>query len=556
MKINLDKIPLDDKKVFDLINSGKTAGIFQISAKPTTELCKEMKINNFEDIVAAIALVRPGPSKSGMTKDFIKRKHGAKWKAIHPIYEDVTKYTYGILVYQEQVMQVISRVAGLPESTADKIRKVIAKKRTAKEFKPYWEQFRDGCKKMKTLSQKEAKHFWDGLLEWASYGFNRSHSVAYAMIGYQTAWLKANYPVEFICACLSFAELDDNKDDDKRQKGELFKEIMEHNITIMSPKVGFSDSTKWLVKNNKLYVPFIEISGFGEHQANKCIKSKAINKPKLVGFFPGKKYIASPQVRNKTELILDELKVHDPEAIPDNKILSKYIPFDISNEQSGDHTIKSLGFKPSKNISSKWKPLDISKKEIPRGLIQRIRFSNDNLLKCEKCKLRNECDEPIMPSLGLYNVVINGEAPGPKENKYKRGFYEKAPAGKLLWEELAKYNLNRRMFHITNCVKCYPSITKTPKAKHIESCNPWLIEELKQLKTKLILAFGNTSVKAFTDRDSGIMNLSGTTEWIPSIEAWICWCLHPAAVARKGSNREYFERGIKNFAEKFKLLRK
>ena len=328
-KLNLDKIPLDDKKVFDLINFGKTAGIFQISAKPTTELCKEMKINNFEDIVAAIALVRPGPSKSGMTKDFIKRKHGAKWKPIHPIYEEVTKYTYGILVYQEQVMQVISRVAGLPESTADKIRKVIAKKRTAKEFKPYWEQFRDGCKKMKTLSQKEAKHFWDGLLEWASYGFNRSHSVAYAMIGYQTAWLKANYPVEFICACLSFAELDNNKDDESKQKRKLFKEIMEHNITIMPPKVGFSDPIKWVVKDNKLYVPFIEITGFGEHQANKCVKSKAINKPKLVGFFPGKKYIAPPQTRNKTELILDELKVHDPKAIPDNKILSKYIPFDI-----------------------------------------------------------------------------------------------------------------------------------------------------------------------------------------------------------------------------------
>jgi len=328
-KFNLDKISLNDKKVFDLINSGKTAGIFQISAKPTTELCKEMKINNFEDIVAAIALVRPGPSKSGMTKDFIKRKHGAKWKAIHPIYEDVTKYTYGILVYQEQVMQVISRVAGLPESTADKIRKVIAKKRTAKEFKPYWEQFRNGCKKMKTLSQKEAKHFWDGLLEWASYGFNRSHSVAYAMIGYQTAWLKANYPVEFICACLSFAELDNNKDDESRQKRELFKEIMGHNITIMPPKVGLSDSTRWIVKDNKLYVPFIEITGFGEHQASKCVKSKAINKPKLVGFFPGKKYIAPLQTRNKTELILDELKVHDPKIIPDNKILSKYIPFDI-----------------------------------------------------------------------------------------------------------------------------------------------------------------------------------------------------------------------------------
>ena len=296
-----------------------------------------MKINNFEDIVAAIALVRPGPSKSGMTKDFIKRKHGAKWKAIHPIYEDITKYTYGIIVYQEQVMAVIHRVAGLSESMADKIRKVIGKKRDVKEFAPYKKQFVEGCEEQKTLSKKEAETFWEALKEHAGYSFNRSHSVAYAMIGYQTAWLKANYPIEFICACLSFAELDNNKDDESRQKQELFKEIMEHDITIMPPKVGFSDATRWVVKNNKLYIPFIEISGFGEQQANKCIKSKVVSKPKLVGFFPGKKYTAPPQVRNKTELILDELKVHDPEIMPDNKILSKYIPFDIGKIDIIDH---------------------------------------------------------------------------------------------------------------------------------------------------------------------------------------------------------------------------
>jgi len=329
---NLDHIELDDKKTFDLINSGKTAGMFQISATPTTALCKEMGINNFEDIVAAVALVRPGPSGSGMTKDFIKRKHGEKWEAMHPVYEEVTKHTYGILVYQEQVMRVISQVAGLPESTADKIRKVIAKKRTAKEFKPYWEQFRDGCKKMKTLSLKEAEEFWHGLLEWASYGFNRSHSVAYALIGYQTAWLKANYPIEFICACLSFAEFDDKSNDPAKQKRPLLEEIMQYGITVMPPKIGLSNPIKWVIKDDKLYVPFIEISGFGEHQAKKCKDAKSAAKPKLEGFYFGKKYIAPPKARNQTELALDELKAHDPNKMPSKTVISKYLDFDIDKK--------------------------------------------------------------------------------------------------------------------------------------------------------------------------------------------------------------------------------
>ena len=325
-KFNLDDIPLDDQKTFDLINSGKTAGIFQISAVATTQLSKEIHIDNFEDIVAAVALVRPGPTKSGMTKDYIKRKHGEKWQSLHPIYEEVTKYTHGILVYQEQVMQVISKVAGLSESTADKIRKVIGKKRDAKEFEPFWKQFRDGCKEQKTLSIKEAEDFWKGLLEWAEYGFNRAHSVAYGLIGYQTAWLKANYPVEFICGCLSYADWDNNKDEDFRQKLEVLEEIIELGITVMPPKIKHSDSIRWLVKDNKLYIPFIEISGFGETQAERCLKSKPAPKSRLQGFF-GKEYAPPVKEKSKNDLILEELLAFDSDKIPSRKVLAKYFPF-------------------------------------------------------------------------------------------------------------------------------------------------------------------------------------------------------------------------------------
>lgn len=328
MKIDLDNIPLDDQKTFDLINSGKTAGIFQISARPTTELCKEIHVNNFEEISAGVALVRPGPTKSGMTKEYIKRKHGKKWEAMHPIYEKITKHTYGILIYQEQIMQVIHEVAGLPESTADRIRKVIGKKRTAAEFEPYRLQFVEGCKKMKTLSKKEAEVFWEGLLEWAGYGFSRNHSIPYSLIGYQTAYLKANYSKEFICAALTYADYDSNNNEDLRQINELLEEMEKTGIEVLPPKVGFSDPVKWVIKNEKLYVPFIEIKGTGEQQAKKCAKSKLISKPKLEGFF-GKKYAAPQKEKSKIDLVLEEILAHDSKKIPSKAVLLKYFAFNI-----------------------------------------------------------------------------------------------------------------------------------------------------------------------------------------------------------------------------------
>lgn len=553
-KFNLDNIPHNDQKTFDLINSGKTAGIFQISALPTTQLAKEIVIENFEDIVATIALIRPGPYKSGMAKEYVERKHGKKWEPMHPIYEQVTKYTYGILVYQEQVMQVISKVAGLSESTADQIRKVIGKKRDPKEFEQYKKQFFAGCKKQKTLSVKEAERFWKGLLEWAEYGFGRAHSVAYGLIAYQTAWLKANHPVEFTCACLSFADYDNSKEDDFRQKEELLQEITELGITIIPPKVKHSDPIRWIVKDNKLYVPFIEISGFGETQAEKCMDCKPVTKPKLQGFF-GKEYEPPRKEKTKNDEILEELLAHDPDKIPSKKVLSKYFPFSFDAIDPAYETLKNiLGFGFPESDLDKIKRLDVPKGFLPRGLIQKIRFSNPDLLDCQRCNLRQECDGPVMPSVGMYNIIVSGEGPGPQENKHKRGFYEEAPAGELLWAELGKYGLTRRMFHVTNVEKCYPSKTGTPKKEHIEACSIWLNEEIAKLQTRLILAFGNTNNKAFMNRDSGINDLSGTTEWAESIKSWICWSTHPAAVKRNRSNKEYFEKGIENFAKKFNLL--
>jgi DNA polymerase III alpha subunit len=283
-----------------------------------------MKIHSFEDIVAVVALARPGPADSGMTKEYVERKHGKDWPAMHPIYEEVTKDTYGILVYQEQVMQVISKVAGLSESTADKIRKVIGKKRDPKEFEPFRKQFEQGCKKMKTLSKKEAENFWEGLLNWSSYGFNRAHAVAYALIGYWTAYLKTHCKKEFFAASLTYGEWNEKSKDEKSHKNSLLEEVKQAGYKIMPPKKEFSDATKWIFHNNVFYVPFIEIIGIGENNAEKCLSTK-VSTHRMKGFF-GEDYAASAHQDTKINLLLKELKVDEAAIIPSDKILQKYLP--------------------------------------------------------------------------------------------------------------------------------------------------------------------------------------------------------------------------------------
>ena len=527
---NFDKISLDDSRVFEALSEGNTSGVFQFSERPTTEFCKDMGVDSFEDMIAVSALVRPGPYQSGMAANYIKRKHGEKWKPLHPIYEKITENTYGLIVYQEQVMRVISQVAGMSGGAADKIRKVIGKKRDSKEFEPYRIRFFEGCKKQKTLSRKEAEAFWEGLKEHAGYSFNLAHATAYSLLGYQTAFAKIHYPAEFICACLTHSKKDEKQD--------LIDDAQELGLKVMLPKVDISDASKWTVKNGVLYAPFTEIGTMGPAQAGKYCKT-AIEEN--VGFFNIR---TKPDDKLQAVKLLKEIGAYDPDREPDDKMVEKHFSFILSDE-SYPELVDLIGY------------VDLTlEKPIP-GLIKPTRrFQNIGLLECDNCELRRECRSPVLPSPGIFNMFIVGEAPGFQEDRYGRGFHEDAPAGGLLWSELALYGLERRVFHVTNINKCFPGKRiKTPNANHINACAPWLAEEFSRLKPKLVLACGNTAVKAFTNRDGGIMNLSGTTEWIPSISAWACWCVHPAAILRRDGNREYFERGIRNFAEKLEMLK-
>jgi len=202
IEIDVTQIPIEDPATFKLLSSSETMGVFQLESSGMRELLKKLKPNKFEDIIAILALFRPGPIKSGMTEDFIARKHKkVAIKYDHPKLEPILSQTYGIIVYQEQVMRIASDLAGFSLSQADNLRRAISKK-TPEAMQEAREHFIKGAVK-NSVERKTAEKIF-GLIEYfAGYGFNKSHSTAYAMISYRTAYLKANYPVEFMTALLT-----------------------------------------------------------------------------------------------------------------------------------------------------------------------------------------------------------------------------------------------------------------------------------------------------------------------------------------------------------------
>lgn len=198
----LSDLPIDDSDTYALLSSGKTVGIFQLESSGMRDLLVKMKPERFEDLIALLALYRPGPIGSGMVDDFIKRKRGSvPLKYEVPQLEEVLKDTYGVIVYQEQVMRIANVLAGFSMGQADILRRAMGKKKP-EEMEKQKELFIHGAKE-KQVPQKKAEKIFDLMAYFAGYGFNKSHSAAYALISYQTGYLKAHHPVEFMTALLS-----------------------------------------------------------------------------------------------------------------------------------------------------------------------------------------------------------------------------------------------------------------------------------------------------------------------------------------------------------------
>ncbi|RJQ32924.1 MAG: DNA polymerase III subunit alpha [Actinobacteria bacterium] len=266
VEIDIDDLPEGDKKTYELLRHGDTIGVFQLESSGMRNLLRELQPTNFEDIVALLALFRPGPLGSGMVKDFVDRKHGlAPSSYLHPILEPIIKETYGIIVYQEQVMQIASTMANFSMSEADILRKAMSKKEPEVLAK-IKDKFLKGAKE-NDIDDKTAGHIFDLVVHFAGYGFNKSHSAAYATISYQTAYLKANYPVEYMAALLT--SVGDNKD----KVAAFVNECRRLKIKVLPPDVNLSGSGFTAVKD-EIRFGLSAVRNVGSNAIETIIKSR------------------------------------------------------------------------------------------------------------------------------------------------------------------------------------------------------------------------------------------------------------------------------------------
>ena len=235
-KLDLDALPRDDDEAYELLSKGLTAGVFQFESRGMTEILRRVKPSRLADLTALNALYRPGPIQGGMIDDFIARKTGRKRVTYDlPQLKEILDETYGVIVYQEQVMQIAAAVAGFSLGEADVLRRAMGKKKH-EVMVAMREKFLAGAKE-KQVPAKKAEKLFDLMAQFAGYGFNKSHSAAYALVAYHTAYLKTHYSVEFMAALLT-SEIG-NPD----KLTHYLNECRDMGINILPPDINSSDRT-------------------------------------------------------------------------------------------------------------------------------------------------------------------------------------------------------------------------------------------------------------------------------------------------------------------------
>lgn len=317
-EINLYTLPLDDARVYNSLSMGYTMGVFQCEQPAYTALLKDMQVSHFEDLAASNALVRPG-AKNTVGKIYIDRKHGREnVQFAHNIMRPITENTYGVIIYQEQVMLAMTELAGMPMSQADKVRKIIGKKLDRALFEPYRLEFVEGASKH--ISQKAAENLWKTFEAHAGYSFNRSHALAYSMISYWSAWMKEYYGLEYMTALL-------RNEEDKDKITDYLIEAKRLGVKVLLPNVNksgvnfeieddgirfglgnikyISDITANPIIERRPYNSFADLLAAGEEKGSG-INSRQITALRLVG---AATFSDNPKTGNESDYFYEYLGI-------------------------------------------------------------------------------------------------------------------------------------------------------------------------------------------------------------------------------------------------------
>ena len=267
--LDIDNLKLDDEKTFKLFAEGKMTGVFQLESRVAQSTSRSLKPKRFEDIVALVALIRPGPLGAGMHNEFADRANNRKEiEYLHNDLESILNETYGVILYQEQVMQIAEKIAGFNLQEADNLRVAMGKK-IPKVMEEQRKKFTDGAVS-NNYSEQFAIELFDQIAYFAGYGFNKSHSVPYALLAYQTAYLKANYPAEYIAACLTAVKRD------KDRTAIFLSEARDMGVKVSTPDINLS-SSDFTVNDNEILFGLSAVRNVGDITADKIVLERESN---------------------------------------------------------------------------------------------------------------------------------------------------------------------------------------------------------------------------------------------------------------------------------------
>ncbi len=607
LKIDMTKIPLDDQKTYEMIGRGETATCFQINTPGPMRYCTKLKPENFEHLAAITALWRPGPIASGATDKYAQRKNGIEPVTyINDAWREITEISYGQIIYQEQMAQMLMKLAGYTFGQADAVRKIVSKKGGLQAWDDEEPKFLEGCAKVGLIDRESAHNLWQESKMFALYAFNRAHSVGYGMLAYWTAYLKANYTGEWLCAYLNYgnAEREDVKTGEVNRDVAL-REAMRLGIEILPPDINTSEVI-WGVETNRYNrsvlrvglkdVKFVAETALEEIQKLKSrvhrietlefffdnvdrrlCNSKVVKALLYCGAFDSllppeererwikqfpEMYDTVEKPKKRLELLMAPVPEGDVAEIinRERKVFLRFDPLAIDGSNAAERMAKILGAtldldteEPTLRRGNFAWPLSEAQIGLlpgATGVLSAFDGVIDDLrakiLKCNACELRGSCKKPVAPQPGGLRVMIVAETPSKWEDKNGRALV--GDTGDIFWPRLENVGLQRADVHVTNVIKCCPPPKTKPTPDQIDGCTH-LEEEIKRVKPVCILAMGNPSLYYFTGKEKGIMDMNARTEWSSKANAWVTYCISPSNLLYAREEGEYQQRsGMLNAA--------
>ncbi|OCP22014.1 MULTISPECIES: DNA polymerase III subunit alpha [unclassified Ensifer] len=476
-KINLMKVPLDDEAVLKNFAAGLTTGVFQFESSGMRKLLRELGADGcitFDDITAATALYRPGPMESGMMDSYYKRKQGNETVDYdHPLMEDVLRETYGVIVYQEQVMKTSQVVSGYSGADADKLRKIMGKK-LPEEMKKERGKFVDGAVKTIGCTEEWAGALFDKIEGFAGYGFNKSHSVEYSLISWQSMWLKTHYPVEFFAAALTLM------DEDKLPA--LLRDASRFGIDVNMPDINISTERFEIVTDVRMVMPFQRIKGVSSNTTKAILDARNAVDPTTghpIGKFKSKadflervnKTKCNKRHQENLDLVgafsrieMSQAPANDPSRIRDQlELLPGLVTATVPVARSMER--------------------DKATKDAIAQVIEDYKgeLSEDGIM--------------VMPHFGKSaEFMIITDAPNNPEEQ--EGMMSIGKASAPVIDALMVHELDRKTFYWTAMLK-RPKSGKMISMDEIRMYLPYLEREIDILKPPIIVLLGSTIVRHF-----------------------------------------------------------